>query len=436
MTSTGLRGQLRQWYPLALVFLTIGLSISMAYPFLTLFLTTAVRADPARVTIFLITGPVAGVVFAQLIGRMSDRRPMRRRLLIAAAIAGVAAMTVNAFVRDYWVLLGVVATLSAIAGSMMSQGFAYARSVLIGSERAAMTMSAMRMLFSLAWVGGPPIAALLQNAGGFSALYVSAAGMYAVAAIVTFAMLPEPRATPDPVPQSSVATQPIAAEAATGPILADEAGEPVPEQPPVRAVGRDASVRTIAGTIGAFILLQGASGLGVQMLPLFLATNLHRGVGQAGLILGLCAGLEIPLMLTFGALSNRLPIRRIIMFGPAFSIAYLLLASTATHSWVLFAGQLLNATSIAAIQGLGVTYVQDMMPRHPGKASALYGNSFAAGAIMAGPLIAGAENFGYRTAYVIAAGICAIGFALIAVSRPPRPAPVLTQQPVAERVAA
>ena len=75
------------------------------------------------------TGPVAGVVFAEFFGRMSDRRPMRRRVLVAAAIAGVAAMTVNVFVRDYWVLLGVVATLSAIAGSMMSQGFAYARSV-------------------------------------------------------------------------------------------------------------------------------------------------------------------------------------------------------------------------------------------------------------------------------------------------------------------
>lgn len=120
----------------------------------------------------------------------------------------------------------------------------------------------------------------------------------------------------------------------------------------------------------------------------------------------------------------------------AFSVAYLLLASTATHSWVLFVGQLFNATSIAAIQGLGVSYVQDLMPRQPGKASALYGNSFAAGTIMAGPLIASAERFGYRTAYTIAAGICLAGFALIAVSRPPRPVIALEGQPAAESVAA
>ena len=148
-----------------------------------------------------------------------------------------------------------------------------------------MTMSAMRMLFSLAWVGGLLIAASLQNAGGFSALYVSAAGMYAVAAIVTFATLPEPRATPYPAPQSSVATQPIAAEAATGPILADEAGEPVPEQPPVPAGGRDASARTIAGTIGASSDCKERAASAYKCCDCSWRRT-DGGVGQAGLILG------------------------------------------------------------------------------------------------------------------------------------------------------
>ena len=41
------------------------------------------------------------------------------------------------------------------------------------------------------------------------------------------------------------------------------------------------------------------------------------------------------------------------------------------------------------------------------------------GTVLAGPLIAGAATFGYRTAYIIAAGICVAGFALIATCRPP-----------------
>lgn len=405
MTSSVLLGQVRRWYPLGLVFLTTGLALSMAYPFLALFLTSAVRADPAHVTLYLIAGPVAGMAVAQWIGRLSDRRPLRRPLLIGAAAAGVVGMAVNAYVRDYWVLLGVAATLSAMAGSMLSQGFAYARAAIGADDRPAMTTASLRMLFSLAWVGGPPVAALILSTGGFSALYATAAGLYAAAALVTLAMLPEP---PSAAPSGD----------------AVNTGGPV----------RNAPVWTIAGTIAGFVLLQGAGSAGVQMLPLYLTADLHSGVRQAGLILGLCAGLEIPLMLAFGALSARWSLRAVIVAGPLFSVAYLALAASATHSWVLFAGQLLNATSIAAIQGLGVSYVQDLMPSQPGRASALYSNSFVAGTIMTGPLIAVGGALGYRTAYLIAAGVCAVGCALIAVSRPPRAVRPSTRDSAAEPV--
>ena len=426
MTATTLRDQLRRWFPLALVFLAIGLSASMAYPFLSLFLTTSVHASPWRVSVYLIAGPVAGIVVTQYLGRLSDRRPIRRMLLIVAACAGIVAMLANAFVRDYWVLLGVTATLAAIGGSMMSQGFAYARSILAGSERAAMTTSGLRMLFSLAWVGGPPLAALIQSTGGFSALYATAAGMYAAALIVTLALLPEPH--PSPLLFDDPADTVVAAEAAAGVPPVDES------RPATPALGPDAPARTLAGTIAAFALLQGATAVAVQMLSLYLQADLHAGVGQAGLILGLCAGLEIPLMLMFGMLSTRFSLRRLVLIGPLFSVAYLVLASTVTHTWVLFVGQLLNAMSIAAIQGLGVSYVQDLLPRDPGKASALYGNSFAAGSILSGPMIAAAETIGYRSAYLLAAGICLLGFALIAISRPPRPAFTPAEQPVAQAI--
>jgi len=417
MMPAALRGQVRTWYPLGLVFLAVGLSVSMSYPFLTLFLTDAVHADPVQVTIYLVAGPVAGVVCTQLVGRRTDRRPVRRRFLIGAAVAGVAAMSVNAFVRDYWLLLGVVVTLTAVAGSMMSQGFAYARTVLAGSERAAMTTSTLRMLFSLAWVGGPPIAALIQSTAGFSALYAAAAGTYGVALIVTLTMVPEPAA------------------ASAQSFAAGRSGTPgTTGTPGTRLVGSGPSVRIIACTIVAFALLQGAARVGTQMLPLFLEADLHSQVRQSGLILGLCAGLEIPLMLTLGALSTRLPSRRLIMAGPLFSGAYLVLASTATHIWVLFAGQILNAASIAAVQGLGVSYIQDLMPRHPGQASALYANSVPAGTVLSAPLIADAQNFGYRTAYLIAAGISLVGFILFAIGRPPHRTAATEQRPV-ERLA-
>src|SRR5512133_1026130 len=126
--------------PLAVVFLTVGLSSAIAGPFLSLFLSTAVRASPLQITIFLVMAPLAGVVTSTFIGRLSDRRAIRRKLLIAASLAGMVGTGLTAFVRDYWLLLGLATTTSALAATLFPQTFAYARQVLSrdAPDRAAM----------------------------------------------------------------------------------------------------------------------------------------------------------------------------------------------------------------------------------------------------------------------------------------------------------
>ena len=192
VAETGIRNTVRQWYPLALIYLAIGLSAAMVAPFLTLFLTTAVRADPAHVTLYLVVAPLSSVVVSTLLGRWSDRRGSRRQLLIVAAIAGCASAALYSVVRDYWVLLILVATATASAGALIPQVFAYARTVMRRSGNAAMTISSLRTLFSVAWVGGPPLAAVVLTSGGFTAVFASAAAMYGIAALVAAFLLPKP----------------------------------------------------------------------------------------------------------------------------------------------------------------------------------------------------------------------------------------------------
>ena len=56
-----------------------------------------------------------------------------------------------------------------MAVSLFPQSFAYARQVLQRDDpgRAAMGISTLRTVFSLAWVAGPPLAAVLLETGGF-----------------------------------------------------------------------------------------------------------------------------------------------------------------------------------------------------------------------------------------------------------------------------
>jgi MFS transporter, SET family, sugar efflux transporter len=394
--STGPRGHpagraTRRLLPLALIFLAVGLSTAVALPFQALFLTEAVHADATRTGIFLAAAPVSGVVVSTLVGRLSDRFAVRRALLVVTAAAGCVGSAVTAVVRDYRVLLIVTVTVAGVAGALMPQAFAYARESLEGSERVAVVISGLRSLFSVAWVAGPPLAAALLHLGGFTVVYAAAGAMYAVAALVAVA-LPRLPAASGVVP------------AAAGP---DVAG------PDTAAPGGAGPGLLLWATLLAFVLTRCTGTLNVQGLPLFTTRELGGAVGDAGLLLGLCAALEIPFMIGFGVLAARVRIHRLLVIGAACGLAYPALVTVATSTWQLIAGQLLNAASIAALTGLGITYVQDLLPRHPGRASTLFSNTFAAGGVLAGPVIGLAQDAGYRMPYAVGAVLGTLALALL-----------------------
>jgi SET family sugar efflux transporter-like MFS transporter len=385
----------RALLPLGLVFLAVGISMALVVPFLSLFLSTAVHAGPVKVTVFLVAAPLAGVFASSLIGRLSDRWAIRRPLLIGTSVAGVLGSGLTAFVRDYWILLALAVTATALAGALFPQSFAYARQVLARDSpgQAAMGVSTLRTVFSVAWVAGPPLAAFLLDSGGFVYVYGLAAAMYAIAALIAIRWLDEVEAPASVIP---------AADA-----------RPVEDAP-------EASRRRLLLTVAAFTLLQCPLTLGAQALPLFIGTDLGGHVADAGLILGLCALLEIPLMLGFGWLTTRVRLRTLVLVGAGGGVAYEVLAATASGVGVLAAGQIVNALFIASVSGLGITYLQDMLPRHPGRATTLFTNTFPIGAVLAGPLFGLAQHFGFRLAYGIGAVLCAAGLLLLFVV-PPQP---------------
>ncbi|MFC0531735.1 sugar efflux transporter [Phytohabitans kaempferiae] len=396
----------RSLLPLGLVSFAVGISMAVVEPFRSLFLSTAVHADPLRLTVFLIAAPLAGVVASTLIGRLSDRRAIRRGLLIGTSVAGLVGMGLTAFVRDYWLLLALTATAMALAGALFPQTFAYARQLLArDGSSPALGISTLRTVFSLAWAAGPPLAAVLLETGGFVYVFGTAAAMYAVAALVAVFWLervgtPEKVGTPEEVGTPAAPT-----------------GEPVPDL----AGGPVASRPTLLVTAAAFTMLQCPLTLCVQALPLFISTELSGDATDAGLILGLCAALEIPLMLGLGMLATRIRARVLVLAGAGCGVVYYALAAAASTIWMLAAAQVVNALFIAAVAGLGISYTQDMLPRQPGRATTLFTNSFPIGAILAGPLFGLAQHLGYRYAYVIGAALCAAGLLLLLMTSPPTP---------------
>jgi SET family sugar efflux transporter-like MFS transporter len=385
----------RMFVPLGLVFLAVGISVALVIPFLSLFLSTEVEAGPIQITVILIAGPLSGVVAGTLIGRLSDKRPIRRKLLIGAALFGLVGAGLLTVVRDYWAVFAIQVTILAVAGSLFPQSFAYAREVLerVMPGRSAMGITSLRTVFSIAWVAGPPLAAVLIEAGGFKLVYGAAALLYGLAALLSLVSLPDVRPL-DPV-----------------------LGDVVPDDP-VPGPGRG---KLILVTV-IFTALQCPLTLGVQALPLHISRNLGGEVSDAGLVLGLCALLEIPLLLGLGWLSTRVPVRAVIIGGAACGIAYFLIVFSAGEVWMLLAAQVMNALFIAAVSGPSISFVQDLLPDEPGRATTLFTNTFPIGAMLAGPLFGVAQRFDYRLAYVMCAALCAVGLVLLMLMRTnPRP---------------
>jgi MFS transporter, SET family, sugar efflux transporter len=370
----------RSLVPLASVSVSAGLAAALSLPFMALFLTSQVGAGPFELGAFLLISPLAGLATSAVLGRVSDARAVRRNLLVIGSTSGAIGSVLFAILRNYWVLLAVSVTLMAIASSLLAQMFAYARQFAehIGSTRAPFVISVLRMLISLAWVAGPSVAAVLVSETGYAGLYLASALFFGVVAVLT-GRLPELGRAPAR--------------------LADV------------AQGRTQPRIVLAAM--AFVMLQGSVALAVNAVPLFVTTNLGGTEGDAGLILGLCAALEIPLILLFGMLAEKTSLQGVVLAGASVAIAYHSVMLATTSIWQVAAAQVLHAIVISAVMGVGISYFQALAPDRPGFTTTLFTNTLTVGAMLSGPMLGLAQQLGYRTAYVMSLAMSTVGVVLL-----------------------
>lgn len=370
----------RRLLPVGCVITVIGLMGSFTLPFISLFLSTSVGASPVQTAVFLFLTPLSGVAAATVIGRLSDRPRSRRRFLLITTLCGVAGYGVYASTHHYWVLLAASMSLVAVSAASFPQSFAFARQVLDsqGSTGSPKAISTLRMLVSVSWVAGPPVAALLLGELDFTGLFLLVATGYGLAALIIVSRLTEPAAA---------------------------AGGPAPGQPGDLPPGGPTMLLAAA----AFLMLLCAASLNTLTMPLYVTNELRGTVQQAGWILGLCAVLEIPLMLVFGALTTRIALHRLVLIGAGLGLAYFGVLSVATSVWQALAAQVLAACFISAVAGLGISYFQDLRPGHPGRATTTFTNTQRISAMLAGPVLGLGQHLGYRLAYGSGAVLCAAG---------------------------
>lgn len=354
--------------------LMLGLASAAVFPVLSTHLATGLGISPLWIGLFFLLNTAAGIGVSHYLAKASDKGLSRIGILwVAVTVSALGAIAMG-YTTHYGLLLPLGMLWFGLSSTAQPQLFALAREQ-VDDEHAALFQSVLRASISLSWIAGPPLAYLLFEAIGFTRLMWITGGMF----FVSLLLLPGLKDS------ALVAAQQV----------------PLPANRRIKWL---------------FIMLAAvfaANSMYIVYMPLYLRETLGIMGIAPGLLMGLAAGLEIPLMVGAGAMAHRWPLFRplwIAVFGGAVFYSGVYLFSS--FAWLLVL-QIFNALLIGLAAGIGISVFQALMRDRLGMASTLYSNAIKTGGLVGaglGGLLA--EMAGYQNVFI--GSLALIGVAILA----------------------
>ncbi|WP_419874243.1 sugar efflux transporter [Candidatus Pristimantibacillus sp. PTI5] len=374
-----------------LCMLMIGIGISITMPYLPLYFTEELGMSTGAFGVFMAVSSLSGVAVNSLLAKRSDSGLDRKWLLIAAMLSSALGYAAYLAFDSFFILLIVVSILSGLGAAAIPQIYAYAQESANASQSDDKTfaMSSLRSLISLGFLIGPLAGTLLLAAAGYRGLFLVTSAIYLTTASLVFLFLASRKANPrNPGKSNAAGTSSL----------------------------RNMQIRQ---PFIAFILLFMVNAMNLVNTPLFIVNELQGTHTDVGLVVGICAGLEIPIMLVLGAFGRRISNHTLLMIGSIIAVFYFVILSVSNDPIQLIIAQLLQATFVAIVMGNGLSYFTNMLPESPGVATTLYSNASTIGRL-AGMLGCGiiAQFIGYRLVYWMCLVIVILSLVLLWRTRP------------------
>lgn len=430
----------KRFFSFLILIFCSGSSLAMTLPIMSLYLLNEVHADKDQLGNFFTVSAISGIVVTQIIARFSDSKLSRRDLMILGYVAGSLMALTYIFFPSYGIIVTVGVLFSSLSMVATPQVFALAREyALLKYGDALMFTSYIRAVFSLAWVMTPPIAYTIFVDFGSRFTFMVAAFIFLTGSVVACFTMPKAL-----FKTGSVHDFESAPSSSIGDLIDRERdndaggtnGESASAKPEERGTSETAENETkrsgglfklfksgnfvsIAFLFLAFMLLWCCNSAYLISMPIFV-TKESAITGAfvetdrlPGIMMGLAALLEIPVMIFCGRLAKRTGLKTLIILCAVFGCSFYLCLSFVTASaWSLLAMQVLNAIFIGILASLGMVYMQELLPKFPGQATTLYNNSVNTGGIISGYLVSKALNYG-GSAMVFRVGIVFTALALI-----------------------
>ncbi|ELP5729458.1 sugar efflux transporter [Vibrio vulnificus] len=325
----------------------IGLCGAFFYPLTSLFLVEKLNATPMMLSLYMVVAVVSSVVVSQFIAVKSDRGWQRKSILILSVSCQLVTISSFIFIDEYLVAVAVVALLGSISGAAFGQLFALGREY--GDRHVADSasfVSTMRAGIAIAWVFGPPLAFLLKASYGFEASFSVAAVIIATSVLVISIGIPNVERKQSQRKESN--------------------------QPKGNWISSLNPLVVIYCLI--IVLAYAANNLYIVSMPLYLSQELKVDANWLGVLFGVAALCEIPVMLWAGKLARRWSALTIMKIGIASGVLFYSVMLVATNYTHLIVAQILNGIFIGTCATLGMVVMQDMMKDKLGTASTLFSN--------------------------------------------------------------
>lgn len=334
---------------------------------------------------------IGGLAIAVFLGWLSDKVTDRRILALICAIGGALGFLLVWAIRTPVGFAAAFCLLIPFGNALFSQSFSMSRAFYDRElpKRSELMMSYLRTGFTLAWIAVPPLA------GWLAVLYSSYVvfGISALAHVgcsVCVALL-----WIDPRSKVGVGN--------------DGGGAPANGRPRLPA-GRWFGVMGVT-------LSSTALQLNISILPLVIISDFGGSLGQVGILSGVAAAIEVPIMIGWGYLALRWRKERILGVACIVFAAYFAGVTRATEFNQLLALQVLAAVSIAAVLSINISYLQEAIPGRVGLSTSLVDVTTVVAALLAAVIFAANPWTNYAPMMGIAALLSVIGALTFVIAR-------------------
>ena len=339
--------------------------------------------EPIYIGIYTVSYALAGILVSQKFGAMADRGVDSKKLFIISLIGMAMAALSYAFFTQFWQILLAGTIFMRLARASIPMILTMVRHFADTSGLNSIKVNAqIRSSVSLIWIVGPPLAFLSVERLGFQINFLLATTLTLLVALYAWRKLPKADAA---LSQQKAQSRVVTVLPKTVIYL---------------------GITLFFGNV--------ANANYITAMPLYLTVELNMPLSYPGLLLGLTAACEMPIMLIAAKWANRFGSVRLLMFSFVVAMVFYVLCQLMVSIETFLLIQLFNGLFFGIFIGIGISLLQNEAPNAIGKATAFYANMMALGSMVGASLMGiVAQYFGYKEALLLSFVAILIGFLML-----------------------